>query len=62
LGNAGLLTAIFIAVAVAAGIGGVFAFLLRRKKTSSVGFAGTPNNVPKGPAPPSPSGPSIPGR
>src|SRR5215831_6106112 len=39
-GNAGLLAAIFIAVAVAAGIGGVFAFLLRRKKPVSA-FTGT---------------------
>src|SRR6266702_2901242 len=50
-GNAGLLTAIFIAVAVAAGIGGVFAFLLRRKKTTNLGMAGTVGNVPQGPAP-----------
>src|SRR6266567_1528315 len=61
-GNAGLLTAIFIAVAVAAGIGGVFAFLLRRKKTTNLGMAGTMGNVPQGPAPPSPSDPSMPGR
>ncbi len=61
-GNAGLLTAIFIAVAVAAGIGGVFAFLLRRKKTSSISFTGTSGSAPQGPAPPSPSGPSFPGR
>ncbi len=61
-GNAGLLTAIFIAVAVAAGIGGVFAFLLRRKKTTNLGMAGTVGNVPQGPAPPSPSDPSMPGR
>src|SRR5881397_569401 len=61
-GNAGLLTAIFIAVAVAAGIGGVFAFLLRRKKTTNLGMTGTMGNVPQGPAPPSPSDPSMPGR
>jgi len=61
-GNAGLLTAIFIAVAVAAGIGGVFAFLLSRKKTTNLGMAGTMGNVPQGPAPPSPSDPSMPGR
>jgi len=61
-GNAGLLAAIFIAAAVAAGIGGVFAILLRRKKTASMGLAGSIGNVPQGPAPPSPSDPSIPGR
>jgi len=58
-GNAGLLTAIFIAVAVAAGIGGVFAFLFRRKRTASVGFTGVTGNTPQGPTP---SGPAIPGR
>ncbi len=61
-GNAGLLTAIFIAVAVAAGIGGVFAFLFRRKRTANVGITGTSGNAPQGPAPPGPSGPSVPGR
>ncbi len=58
-GNAGLLTAIFIAVAVAAGIGGLFAFLFRRKRTASAGLAGMSSNSPQGPAPP---GPSIPSR
>jgi hypothetical protein len=58
-GNAGLLTAIFIAVAVAAAVGGVFAFLFRRKRATSVGFAGTSTNPPQGPTP---SGPSLPGR
>ncbi len=58
-GNAGLLTAIFIAVAVAAGIGGIFAFLFRRKRTASVGFTGATGNTPQGPTP---SGPAIPGR
>ncbi len=61
-GNAGLLTAIFIAVAVAAGIGGLFAFLFRRKRTTSMGIAGVSGNAPQGPAPSGPSGPSIPGR
>jgi len=50
--NLGFLTAIFIAVAVAAGIGGVFAFLFRRRRTASMAIAGT-----AGPAPNQPPGP-----
>jgi hypothetical protein len=50
--NIGFLTAIFIAVAVAAGIGGVFAFLFRRRRTASIAMAGT-----TGPAPDRPPGP-----
>jgi hypothetical protein len=48
----GVLTAIFLAVAVAAGIGGVFAFLFRRRRTASIAIAGT-----TGPAPAQPPGP-----
>ncbi len=60
-GNIGLLTSIFIAVAVAAGVGGVFAFLFRRKRAASISMAGS-----TGPSPgqtPSPiSGPPGPTR
>ena len=60
--NVGLLTAIFLAVAVAAGVGGLFAFLFRKRRAAglAVSGAGTP-----GPSPtqdPTPSGPLIPGR
>jgi len=48
----GILTAIFLAVAVAAGIGGVFAFLFRRKRITSIPLTGT-----AGPAPNQPPGP-----
>ena len=48
----GVLTAIFLAVAVAAGVGGVFAFLFRRRRTASMAMAGT-----TGPAPNQPPGP-----
>src|SRR5437870_159713 len=48
----GILTAIFLAVAVAAGIGGVFAFLFRRRRTASITMSGT-----TGPAPDRPPGP-----
>jgi hypothetical protein len=48
----GILTAIFLAVAVAAGIGGVFAFLFRRRRTTSMAMPGT-----TGPAPNQPPGP-----
>src|SRR5207245_7499788 len=55
----GILTAIFLAVAVAAGIGGVFAFLFRRKRITSIpvtGAAGPAPNQPPGPVtgPPGP--------
>ncbi|HEX9611995.1 MAG TPA: hypothetical protein VGA05_00070 [Candidatus Bathyarchaeia archaeon] len=50
--NLGFLTAIFIAVAVAAGIGGVFAFLFRRRRTASIAMTGT-----TGPSPNQPPGP-----
>ncbi|HVH16063.1 MAG TPA: hypothetical protein VNA15_10160 [Candidatus Angelobacter sp.] len=50
--NLGFLTAIFIAVAVAAGVGGVFAFLFRRRRAESMTMVG-----PTGPAPNQPPGP-----
>ena len=50
--NLGFLTAIFIAVAVAAGVGGVFAFIFRRRRTAGMAIAG-----PTGPAPNQPPGP-----
>lgn len=50
--NLGFLTAIFIAVAVAAGVGGVFAFLFRRRRVASMTIAGT-----TGPSPNQPPGP-----
>ena len=56
--NLGLLTVIFVAIAVAAGIGGVFAFLFRRRRTTSFTLAGSspPGQTP-GPLP-GPSGPT----
>src|SRR5437588_767263 len=51
--NVGFLTAIFIAVAVAAGVGGVFAFIFRRRRT--IGMA--PMTGTTGPAPNQPPGP-----
>src|SRR3989442_11042356 len=56
--NAGLLILIFIAVAVAAVVGGVFAFMMRRRKTSNMGITTA------GQAPPTqgPAGQAIPGR
>jgi len=50
--NLGFLTAIFIAVAVAAGVGGVFAFLFRRRRQAGMSMIGT-----AGPAPNQPPGP-----
>ncbi len=57
--NAGLLIIVFIAVAVAAVVGGVFAFLMRRRKTANMGITAAPGQPPptQGPA-----GPTIPGR
>lgn len=57
--NAGLLIVVFIAVAVAAVVGGVFAFLMRKRKTANMGMTTAP-----GQAPPTqgPAGPAIPGR
>ena len=60
--NVGLLTAIFLAVAVAAGVGGLFAFLFRKRRTAGIAVSGT---GPSGPSPtqdPIPSGPPMPGR
>jgi len=60
--NVGLLTAIFLAVAVAAGVGGLFAFLFRKRRATGLAVSGV---RPTGPSPtqdPTPSGPSIPGR
>ncbi len=51
--NLGFLTAIFIAVAVAAGIGGVFAFIFRRRRTTGM----APMTGTTGPAPNQPPGP-----
>src|SRR5438132_371962 len=51
--NVGFLTAIFIAVPVAAGVGGVFAFIFRRRRT--IGMA--PMTGTTGPAPNQPPGP-----
>ncbi len=60
-GNIGLLTSLFVAVAVAAAVGGVIAFLLRRRKTTNVAFGGArgPTGPVKGPVP---TGPPSPGR
>jgi hypothetical protein len=44
--NPGFLTAIFIAVAVAAGVGGVFAFLFRRRRQASIPMTGTAGPLP----------------
>ncbi|HET7404513.1 MAG TPA: hypothetical protein VFJ63_00180 [Candidatus Bathyarchaeia archaeon] len=57
-GNLGLLTIIFVAIAVAAGIGGVFAFLFRKRRSSSVSMTGStvPAQTP-GPMP-GPTGPA----
>jgi hypothetical protein len=60
--NVGLLTAIFLAVAVAAGVGGLFAFLFRRRRVAGMTVSGS---GPTGPSPtqdPIPSGPPLPGR
>ncbi len=53
--NVGLLTVLFVAVAVAAGIGGVFAFLFRRRRsTTAIGTTTIPG---QSPSPMGPSGP-----
>ncbi len=59
--NIGLLTSIFIAVAVAAGVGGVFAFLFRRKRAASMSLAGSTGPTP-GQTPSPVSGPPGPTR
>ena len=54
--NAGLVTALFIAVVAAAAVGGVFAFLFRRRKAANIAVAGYPGQAPptQGPSPTSP--------
>ncbi len=59
--NIGLLTSIFIAVAVAAGVGGVFAFLFRRKRAAGISMAGSAGPTP-GQTPSPVSGPHGPTR
>ena len=55
----GLLTVLFIAIAVAAGIGGVFAFLFRRRKPPTTSMSGPTSTPSQSPGPmPGPSGPS----
>ena len=56
--NLGLLTVVFIAIAVAAGIGGVFAFLFRRRRTSNIALTGStsPSHAPG--TMPGPTGPT----
>jgi hypothetical protein len=54
----GLLTVIFIAIAVAAGIGGVFAFLFRRRRSPTTSMSGPTSTPSQSPGPmPGPSGP-----
>ncbi len=60
-GNAGLLVSLFIAVAVAAAVGGLIAFLLRRRRATSVVFGGATGATPPGQGP-IPTGPPAPGR
>ncbi len=60
--NVGLLTAIFLAVAVAAGVGGLFAFLFRRRRAAGIAVSGTGTTGPGPTQGPTPSGPPIPGR
>ncbi len=59
--NAGLVTALFIAVVAAAAVGGVFAFLFRRKRAAGVAVGGYPGQAPPAPNP-SPANPPSPGR
>ncbi len=59
--NAAFLTAVFIAVAAAAAVGGLFAFLLRRRKTANVAVGGIPGQGPPTQGPP-PAGPPTPSR
>jgi hypothetical protein len=60
--NVGLLTAIFLAVAVAAGVGGLFAFLFRKRRTAGIAVSGAGTTGPTPTQDPTPSGPPIPGR
>src|SRR5713101_8376254 len=60
--NVGLLTAIFLAVAVAAGVGGLFAFLFRKRRAAGLAVSGAGTTGPSPTQDPTPSGPLIPGR
>src|SRR6266566_1110704 len=60
--NVGLLTAIFLAVAVAAGVGGLFAFLFRKRRAAGIAVSGAGTTGPSPTQDPTPSGPLIPGR
>src|SRR5713101_7824707 len=60
--NVGLLTAIFLAVAVAAGVGGLFAFLFRKRRTAGIAVSGVGTTDPSPTQGPTPSGPPLPGR
>lgn len=60
--NVGLLTAIFLAVAVAAGVGGLFAFLFRKRRTAGIAVSGVGTTGPSPTQDPTPSGPPMPGR
>src|SRR5256712_734002 len=60
--NVGLLTAIFLAVAVAAGVGGLFAFLFRKRRVAGIAVSGSGTTGPSPTQDPTPSGPTIPGR
>jgi len=60
--NVGLLTAIFLAVAAAAGVGGLFAFLFRKRRTAGIAVSGSGATGPSPTQDPTPSSPPIPGR
>jgi hypothetical protein len=60
--NVGLFTAIFLAVAVAAGVGGLFAFLFRKRRTAGIAVSGAGTTGPSPTQDPTPSGPPIPTR
>jgi len=60
--NVGLLTAVFLAVAVAAGVGGLFAFLFRKRRAAGIAVSGAGTTGPSPTPGPTPSGPPIPGR
>ncbi len=60
--NVGLLTAIFLAVVIAAGVGGLLAFLFRKRRATSIATAGYGTTGPNPTQGPTPSGPAAPGR
>jgi len=60
--NVGLLTAIFLAVAVAAGVGGLFAFLFRKRRVAGIAVSGVGTTDPSPTQGPTPSGPPLPNR